>query len=164
MTFEYKVVPAPTRGRKARGVKTPADRFARALEEAINELAADGWEYLRTDTLPAEERQGLTGRTTVYQNMLVFRRAVEAAAKGEDAAATAPALAISAPAMADPSPAHAAEDAPDTPPANTLNTLIEKELAAARAPKLPSAGEAQEVADKQTGPTLSADRKDLAAE
>ena len=34
MTFEYKVVPAPTRGRKIRGVKTPADRFARALEDA----------------------------------------------------------------------------------------------------------------------------------
>ncbi|HCQ65284.1 MAG TPA: DUF4177 domain-containing protein, partial [Rhodobacteraceae bacterium] len=91
MTFEYKVVPAPTRGRKARGVKTPADRFARALEDAINDLAADGWEYLRTDTLPAEQRQGLTGRTTVYQNMLVFRRAVETEAKVEDIVATAPA-------------------------------------------------------------------------
>ena len=72
MNFEYKVVPAPTRGRRAKGVKTPADRFARALEDTINEFAAEGWDYLRTDTLPSEERQGLTGRTTVYQNMLVF--------------------------------------------------------------------------------------------
>lgn len=170
MTFEYKVVPAPTRGRKARGVKTPADRFARALEDTINELAADGWEYLRTDTLPAEERQGLTGRTTVYQNMLVFRRAVETAAKGADRAVTVPAPtaapAATAPAVGDPTPAPArdAEDTPAAPPANSLNTLIEEELAAARAPKLPSAGEAQELADKQASPTLSADRKDLAAE
>jgi hypothetical protein len=77
MTFEYKVVPAPTRGKKARGVKTAADRFAKALAEAINTEAAEGWEYLRTDTLPSEERQGLTGRTTVFQNMLVFRRAAD---------------------------------------------------------------------------------------
>lgn len=75
MQFEYKVVPAPTRGKKAKGVKNPAERFANALSDAINALAAEGWEYLRTDTLPAEERSGLTGRATVFQNMLVFRRA-----------------------------------------------------------------------------------------
>lgn len=74
MTYEYKVVPAPTRGLKAKGVKTPEDRFANALQSAMNELAADGWEYLRTDTLPAEQREGFMSKTTVYQNMLVFRR------------------------------------------------------------------------------------------
>jgi hypothetical protein len=79
MTFEYKVVPAPTRGKKARGVKSAADRFALALAEAINAETAEGWEYLRVDTLPAEERHGLTGRTTVYQNLLIFRRPVSAA-------------------------------------------------------------------------------------
>lgn len=169
MTFEYKVVPAPTRGRKARGVKTSAGRFARALEDAINDLAGDGWEYLRTDTLPSEERQGLTGRTTVYQNMLVFRRPVETAAKEIDAGATAPAPTpvASAPDLAEPALTRPAADttaAPATPAANTLNTLIEQELAAARAPKLPSADQAQELTDAQKGPTLSADRKDVAAE
>jgi hypothetical protein len=83
MTFEYKVVPAPTRGKKARGLKTPADRFANALGAVINEMAAEGWEYQRTDTLPAEERHGLTGRSTVFQNMLIFRRTVEAAREAE---------------------------------------------------------------------------------
>jgi hypothetical protein len=89
MRFEYKVVPAPTRGKKAKGAKTAADRFAHALGEVMNALAADGWDYLRTDTLPSQERQGLTGRTTVFQNMLVFRRAIDAdaidAAPAEDA-------------------------------------------------------------------------------
>ena len=84
MTYEYRVVPAPTRGKKARGLKGPAERFAHALSEAINELAREGWEYLRTDTLPAEERSGLTGRTTVFQNMLVFRRELEAEAAVAD--------------------------------------------------------------------------------
>ncbi len=78
MTFEYKVVPAPTRGKKAKGLKSPADRFANALGAVINEMAAEGWEYQRTDTLPAEERHGLTGRSTVFQNMLIFRRVAEA--------------------------------------------------------------------------------------
>lgn len=72
--FEYHVVPAPRRGVKARGARTTEEQFAQALSQAMNAAAADGWEYLRTDTLPCEERQGLTGRTTVYQNMLVFRR------------------------------------------------------------------------------------------
>ena len=82
MSYEYKVVPAPVRGLKAKGLKTAEDRFANALESAINELAADGWEYLRADTLPCEQRDGLLSKTTVFQNLLVFRRAkkVQAAA------------------------------------------------------------------------------------
>jgi len=75
MSYEYKVVPAPARGLKAKGVKTAEDRFANALQTAMNELAVDGWEYLRADTLPCEQREGLLSKTTVYQNMLVFRRA-----------------------------------------------------------------------------------------
>jgi hypothetical protein len=74
--YEYRVVPAPVQGRKAKGLKTSAERFAHALESLMNEMCAEGWDYVRADTLPCEERSGLTGRTTVYQNMLVFRRAV----------------------------------------------------------------------------------------
>ncbi|MEJ6398457.1 DUF4177 domain-containing protein [Yoonia sp. 208BN28-4] len=74
MSYEYAVVPAPKKGTKARGVKTTEDRFAFAIQTIMNEYGAAGWEYLRTDTLPCEERQGLTGRTTVFQNMLVFRK------------------------------------------------------------------------------------------
>ena len=74
--YEYKVVPAPNKGLKVKGAKTAADRFANALETAMNTLGADGWEYQRTDTLPCEERSGLTGRVTTFQNILVFRRAI----------------------------------------------------------------------------------------
>ena len=77
--FEYKVVPAPMRGTKAKGVKTTKDRFALSLETVMNEMGQDGWEYLRAETLPVEERSGLTGRTTTFQHMLVFRRAIESA-------------------------------------------------------------------------------------
>ena len=80
MTFEYKVIPAPTRGQKGKGIKGPEGRFANALEREMNRLAAEGWEYVRADTLPSEERSGLTGSTTSYRSVLVFRRALAAQA------------------------------------------------------------------------------------
>lgn len=72
--FEYKIIPAPTKGKKAPGVKTGEARFAHALEEQMNELAKDGWEYQRSDILPSEERQGLTSTQKIYRSVLVFRR------------------------------------------------------------------------------------------
>jgi hypothetical protein len=72
--FEYKVLPAPTKGKRNRGSKGSAGRLAFAVQEMINDLALSGWEYQRSDTLPIQERSGLTGRVTVYHNMLVFRR------------------------------------------------------------------------------------------
>lgn len=75
--YDYKVVPAPERGLKARGVKSAEGRFAHALETCMNEMAAEGWEYQRAETLPSEERQGLSGKQVVYRNVLVFRRARE---------------------------------------------------------------------------------------
>lgn len=74
--FEFKVIPAPKRGEKARGVKTTEDRFALALTNLMNQLGAEGWDYVRADALPCEERVGLTGTKTTFQNMLVFRRAI----------------------------------------------------------------------------------------
>lgn len=105
MSFEYKVVPAPVRGVKAKGVKTTEDRFAHALEVAMNDLAAEGWEYMRTDTLPCEQREGLMGKTTNYQNMLVFRRKKPVASKPRPKPAQTPT--VSAPSK--PSPDLAAE-------------------------------------------------------
>ncbi|MES2143918.1 MAG: DUF4177 domain-containing protein [Pseudomonadota bacterium] len=77
-SFEYKVVPAPRRGEKARSAKTTEDRFAYAVQSLMNGLASEGWEYVRADTLPCDERSGLTGTKTSFQNLLVFRRAVAA--------------------------------------------------------------------------------------
>jgi hypothetical protein len=96
--YEYKVIPAPRRGEKAKGARTVPERFAVALTQAMNDMAREGWEYLRADTLPCDERVGLTGTATHFQNMLVFRRALSAspaaAATPVVAAAPAPALAL----------------------------------------------------------------------
>ncbi|MBV7379041.1 DUF4177 domain-containing protein [Maritimibacter dapengensis] len=72
--YEYRVLPAPKKGKRAKGVKGTDGRFAHALTQTMNQMAADGWEYLRADTLPAEERAGLTSKTTSFQTLLVFRR------------------------------------------------------------------------------------------
>lgn len=93
--FEYRVVPAPHRGEKARGLKTTGERFAHAMTLLLNEMAADGWEYVRADTLPCEERTGITGRSSSFQNLLTFRRlAAEAMAVSmpQDIAVAPPAV------------------------------------------------------------------------
>lgn len=74
--YEYRVLPAPRRpGRvKARGSDGKA---AATLEAELNALAAEGWDYVRADTLPFDERTGLTQRTTVFHTFLVFRRSRE---------------------------------------------------------------------------------------
>lgn len=85
--YEYKVIPAPRRGEKVRGAKHPEDRFAHALASLMNRMGREGWEYQRAETLPCEERSGLTGRSTTFQNMLIFRRALaedEVEATAED--------------------------------------------------------------------------------
>ena len=76
MRYEYKVLPAPKAGLKGKGIKSAEDRFANALATTMNILGAEGWEYQRTDTLPASQREGLMGKATVFQNMMVFRRAL----------------------------------------------------------------------------------------
>lgn len=86
--YEYHVVPAPKKGKRAKGVKGGEARFAHAVAEVMNEMAADGWDYLRTDTLPSEERSGIAGRTTVFQNLLVFRRAFSGETPAQSTIAT----------------------------------------------------------------------------
>jgi hypothetical protein len=75
--YEYRVTSAPRGGVKAKGVRTPEARFAFALEAEMNRMAVEGWEYVRSDTLPCEERQGwFKGKAVVPRTVLVFRRAL----------------------------------------------------------------------------------------
>ena len=74
--YEYKVVPAPTRAGKIKGLKTTAERFAHSLAERINAEAAGGWRFLRTESLACEERRGLTGTSRSTQTVMIFARAL----------------------------------------------------------------------------------------
>jgi len=74
--FEYKVIPAPTKASKVKGLKRGEDKFAASLAAILNEQGAEGWQYQRTDTLPVESRAGLTSHSTAFHNMLIFRRVI----------------------------------------------------------------------------------------
>ena len=97
LRYEFKVIPAPRRGEKLRGVKTTEDRFALALTNVMNEQGRDGWDYVRADTLPVDERAGFTGTKTSFHNMLVFRRTLEADAATSQRLITAEPIAAAAP-------------------------------------------------------------------
>lgn len=121
--FEFKVIPAPKRGEKARGVKTTEERFALALTTLMNELGADGWDYVRADSLPCEERAGFTSTKTTFQNVLVFRRAIPSAPAEVPAASRL--------LLQDPAPAPAPRLGPaDAPVAGTAPALGPAKLAA----------------------------------
>jgi hypothetical protein len=72
--YQYRVVPAPQKGLKAKGVRSPEARFSNALEDLMNRMGDEGWEYQRAETLPSLERSGLTKTTTEWRNVLVFRK------------------------------------------------------------------------------------------
>jgi hypothetical protein len=72
--YEYLAVPAPSKGIKVKGLKTATDRYAHQLTLLLNDLAAEGWEYWRADTLASEERKGFTGTKQVSHELLIFRR------------------------------------------------------------------------------------------
>jgi hypothetical protein len=111
--YDYKVVPAPKRARKVKGIRAPDELFALTLTEAINEVARQGWEYVRAEHLQAEASRGwLRSASQGEQTVLVFRREREslgprlAAVRAEPEAPVPPDA---------PAPLPAAE--PPTPPA-----------------------------------------------
>ena len=91
--YEYRVMPAPRKADKVKGARTTEERFAAALTGVMNDLGAQGWEYLRADTLPCEERSGLTGSKTTFQTLLVVRRTIAEPEVEHPAEAAPPAVA-----------------------------------------------------------------------
>jgi len=76
--YEYRCVAAPRKAKSFKGVRRHEDQFASVLGEIMNEMAASDWEYLRAESLPCEEKSGLTSRVESYQSVLVFRRRIVA--------------------------------------------------------------------------------------
>ena len=116
MTFEYKCVGGPERPKRLRGTGSRSDRVALAMQEIISAEAVDGWEYLRTDLVPVEEKPGLFSRTQeVHRAVLIFRREGAAAARPARPAAAqlrgvGPAPEPEVPLQAEPHEAHGARE------------------------------------------------------
>lgn len=87
--YEYKVVPAPVRATKVKGLKTTAQRFSHALAEHMNAEAAGGWQFQRTETLACEERSAMGRVKTTMQTVMVYARAVGAVRPDASAALAA---------------------------------------------------------------------------
>lgn len=152
--FEFKVIPAPMKGKSAKGVRGKPEKFAYALSVVMNEMGAGGWDYVRADTLPCEERQGLTSKTTNWHHVLVFRREVAGDAEHLDQSATtapalaaAPVAAAAAPVAAAPDvavpdvadPARATDAAPDFAPVAPAPVLTDEDPAPANITRIHSA-------------------------
>lgn len=77
--YEYKVIPAPRRAEKNKSIRNADNRYAHTLANIMNAEAAHGWMYLRTETLPVDEKSGIMGKTSEkYLNVMVFQRELEA--------------------------------------------------------------------------------------
>ncbi|UOA27695.1 DUF4177 domain-containing protein [Pseudosulfitobacter sp. DSM 107133] len=147
--YEYKVVPAPAKGLKAQGLKSPEARYAHAIETLMNELAGDGWDYQRADTLPSTERAGLTGSTTEWRHLLIFRRALPTA---QATAAPAP---VAAEQQAAPAPVPAPVPVQTAAPAPVQEAALRPEPAVVAAKSDPEDDDAAP-ADEQKSPRLGA--------
>jgi hypothetical protein len=73
-------------------------------------MGADGWEFQRAETLPSQERSGLTSTVTTYRNVLVFRRAC-----ADDLEQFQPILLKTSDADQQPSPTPSVAETPDAP-------------------------------------------------
>lgn len=82
--YEYQVIPAPAKGAKVKSVRSPEMRFSLTLQDLMNDMGAEGWEYQRAETLPSIERAGLTGSSTNWRHVLVFRREIVSELDFED--------------------------------------------------------------------------------
>jgi hypothetical protein len=73
--YDYKIVPAPKRAKKVKGVSGAADLFALTLNDAVNELARQGWEYYCSEQLSIQTPGGWLSRSrTEEHTVLVFRK------------------------------------------------------------------------------------------
>ena len=75
---EYRIVTAPERPKRRMAGKDEGQRFAATLEEQVNEMAADGWSFERTETLTYSRRKGLFRRIDTAVALLVFARDLDA--------------------------------------------------------------------------------------
>lgn len=72
--YEFQVIAAPRKGERVPGLRTDADRMANTLTHLLNEMALDGWDYVRADTLPNLDSADLSGTAPPTMTLLVFRR------------------------------------------------------------------------------------------
>lgn len=71
--YEFHAIPCPERAIRAADLPPGADPFCETLAAAINDLATDGWDYIRAETIEVTSRRFLRLRKR-QRTFLVFRR------------------------------------------------------------------------------------------
>ena len=83
--YEYKVIPAPRKAQRSKGAKGTTERFAIGLQATLNEMGASGWSFVRSETLPVDERHGLLRKVVEeFHTVLIFRRPLTNHAAAEE--------------------------------------------------------------------------------
>jgi len=72
--YEYDVVPAPKKPMRVPGLTREDDRVAYELSTLFNDMAVEGWEYVRADTINIDDVTGIAGNVPKAHTLLVFRR------------------------------------------------------------------------------------------
>ncbi|SDZ09487.1 hypothetical protein SAMN05444004_10613 [Jannaschia faecimaris] len=72
--YEYEVIPAPTKAKRVAGLIKENERVAHEISELFNDMAIDGWEYVRADTISIDDVTGISGNIPKAHTLLVFRR------------------------------------------------------------------------------------------
>lgn len=123
--YEYKVIPSPRKAKRAKGVKGPAARFAYVVEETMNDMAAEGWEFLRAETLPVDEKPGLfSSSVETFQTVFVFRRALGGLTEVDAPISVEAPLPVSAPVAAPVIPPVGPATQMDEPPLTAREALV----------------------------------------
>lgn len=75
--YEYRIVPAPTRRMRFKGLTRKDDAFSLTLTEVMNDQAREGWEYVRADKLAETRGMWPFRRQMPEKDLLVFRRTMK---------------------------------------------------------------------------------------
>ena len=72
--YEYKLVAAPKARNKYSGAKKSIDLFAQTLMDSMNELATDGWQFVRQEKVTESRRTLFFGHKNRQHDYMVYRR------------------------------------------------------------------------------------------
>lgn len=75
--FEFKVLPAPRRSKRMKGLMRGQNRFCATVTEFLNENGLDGWEFIGFEMMPLESRRFLFFQYVGECPCMIFRREVE---------------------------------------------------------------------------------------
>ena len=75
--YEFKVLPAPRRAKRLKGLTRGDNRFCATITEFLNENSLEGWEFIGFETMPLEQRRFLFLTYFSECACLIFRREIE---------------------------------------------------------------------------------------